>query len=585
MRAALVAFAVLLVYANSLHGPFVLDDEAAIVQNAQIREWWRPGRVLVPDANSPVAGRPLVNVTFAINYAAGGLDVRGYHAVNIGLHLLCALLAFGVIRRTLRLPTLSPRFGADADDLACAAALLWAVHPLNSEVVDYLSQRSESTMAAFYLLTVYSASRALAESRKRSWEAAAVVTCALGMLCKEAMATAPAIVLLYDRAYGFPSWRAAFRERRRLYAGLAASWIIFAAVLVTAPRAGIVGSASGVSPWTYLLNQTIVITHYLRLSIWPDQLVAFYGWPIPLTLYHVLPYAVLLAALAAASIVSFARAPAFGFLGAWFFITLAPASSLVPVATEVGAERRMYLPLLALVVFAVAGWRAIWKATRPRVVVFVPLAVVAIALGAATIVRNREYGSALSLAQTVVERRPTGIAYHILGEQLMLGAREPEAVAPLTTAVALGDSRAGYPLGIALSNGGKLGEAVTVLDAFVRTSELAYRPVPRWLEPPRSEVVGARLLMARILASQRDWAAAGNQAERILTVDPGHVDAHRLLGQALINQGLARVVAGDINAAVDAFRRATAADPASARARELLGLALTDQAASENRTR
>ena len=136
-RAAVIALAVAVTYANSLRGPFVIDDQAAIVQNEQIRRLSRLGDVLLPESESPVAGRPLVSLSFALNYAAGGLDVRGYHAVNIALHLACALLAFGLIRRTLELPRLRRHFdGSSSINLAFAAALLWAVHPLNSEVVE-----------------------------------------------------------------------------------------------------------------------------------------------------------------------------------------------------------------------------------------------------------------------------------------------------------------------------------------------------------------------------------------------------------------------------------------------------------------
>ena len=147
-RVAVITLAVVLTYANSLHGPFILDDNAAIVQNEQIRELSRPGAVLLPESESPVAGRPLVNLSFALNYAAGGLNVVGYHAVNVALHVVCGLLVFGVIRRTLELPRVRQYFDGNSINIAFAAALLWAVHPLNSEVVDYLTQRSESQAGA-----------------------------------------------------------------------------------------------------------------------------------------------------------------------------------------------------------------------------------------------------------------------------------------------------------------------------------------------------------------------------------------------------------------------------------------------------
>jgi len=580
-RAAVIALAVVLTYTNSLRGPFVLDDNAAIVQNEQIRELSRPGAVLLPESDSPVAGRPLVNVSFALNYAAGGLDVLGYHIVNVMLHLLCALLAFGLIRRTLELPRLRRHFDGSAVNVAFAAALLWAVHPLNSEVVDYLTQRSESMMAALYLATLYAANRGLTDSRKGIWQSLAVASCALGMLCKESMATAPVMVALYDRAFAFNSWKDAARSRLPLYLGLAATWLILIAVVLVGARSAVAGFSSGVSPWTYLLNQAVVITHYLRLSFWPRGLVVFYGWPAQLTLGDVAPYGILILTLFVVTIAALARMPALGFLGAWFFITLSPASSLVPVATEVGAERRMYLPLLALSVLTVVGAQAIWKRwSGSRMPAFVPLVAIIGAAGilaAATVVRNREYASPLLLAQTVVDRRPTAVAYHILGEQLMMDGRDADAAVPLSEAVARGDSRAGYALGVALFNLRKLSEAVERLDAFVRTSALPYKLVPGWLVPPRSEVISARVLMARIFASERQWTQAAEQAELVLRLAPSHQEAQRLLAEAMINTGFARVLVGDFDQAVTSFRRAVALDPSNARARDLLALALKDQ--------
>ena len=93
-RIGVVVLAGILVYANSLSAPFIFDDEATIVENTSIRDL-RSADVWVPSREAPTAGRPLVNVSFAINYALGGLNVVGYHVLNITLHIVCALLIFG----------------------------------------------------------------------------------------------------------------------------------------------------------------------------------------------------------------------------------------------------------------------------------------------------------------------------------------------------------------------------------------------------------------------------------------------------------------------------------------------------------
>jgi protein O-mannosyl-transferase len=365
-RAGLLALAGLLTYWNSFSGPFVLDDVGSIVENRHIREWWRLGGLLMPERELPVAGRPLVNVSFAINYALGGLDVRGYHAWNVAVHIGCALLVFGIVRRTLRLGSLDAWLGGRSLDLAFAIALLWALHPLNTEAVDYVTQRTETMMGLFYLLTMYASVRAARSASWKGWPIVAVASCVAGMACKESMVTAPAMLVLYDRVFIFKSMKDAIRARWRLYGGLAASWVVLALLLVSGPRIHSAGFSAGVSPWTYLLNQTVMMVRYLRLAVWPNSLVVNYGWPLPLTLADVVPQALMVVALLGATIAALIRRPPLGFLGASFFITLAPTSSVVPIATEVGAERRMYLPLIPLVVLAVVGGVYVWDLVERR---------------------------------------------------------------------------------------------------------------------------------------------------------------------------------------------------------------------------
>ncbi len=214
---------------NSQGGVFLLDDFASIHQNATIRELWPPWTALNPPGRGEsVSGRPLANFTLAINYAAGGLDVRGYHLVNILLHLTCVLLAFGVARRLLQLAVPSTVANL-SNEIAFAIAAIWAVHPLQTEVVDYIVARTESLMAACYLLCLYASVRAH-ESPGHRWNVVAILAAGLGMLSKESMVTVPVAVVLIDRALLFPSFADAFRARRSLYLGLCASVLILVAL-------------------------------------------------------------------------------------------------------------------------------------------------------------------------------------------------------------------------------------------------------------------------------------------------------------------------------------------------------------------
>ncbi len=137
----------LTVYANSLAGVFVFDDTEQIVENFAIRQWWPPGRL---------GPRFLLSTSLAMNYALGGLDPAGYHVFNIAVHLGAGLALFGLVRRTLRLPSLGNHFARSADGMALAVALVWIVHPLQTQAVTYIVQRCEAMMGLFFLLTLYS---------------------------------------------------------------------------------------------------------------------------------------------------------------------------------------------------------------------------------------------------------------------------------------------------------------------------------------------------------------------------------------------------------------------------------------------
>jgi hypothetical protein len=229
--AVAIIVAVAAAYSNSFSGPFIFDDLSSIQDNEAIRSL-RSAEVLIPPGKANVARRLLTNLSFAVNYAIGKLDVRSYHVVNLLIHLLAALALFGIVRRTLLLPALRDRFGRASTGLATAVALIWALHPLQTESVTYIVQRAESLMGLCYLLTLYAVIRGATSERPRPWYAAAVVVCALGMGAKEVMATAPIVVLLYDHAFLSGSFRETFHRRGALYLGLAATWAVLAAILL-----------------------------------------------------------------------------------------------------------------------------------------------------------------------------------------------------------------------------------------------------------------------------------------------------------------------------------------------------------------
>jgi protein O-mannosyl-transferase len=527
--AALIVLAGALTYGNSLSGPLLFDDHSAIVRNPQIRHLWPLVEALAAPRDNELASRPLVNFSFAVNYAIGGLAVRGYHLVNVALHVLSALVLFGIIRLTFATPKLRERFGTASDGIAVVSALIWMVHPLQTESVDYLTQRTELMMGLFYLLTLYCAIRAALSPAPNHWRMAAILCCLLGMGCKESMATAPVMVALYDRVFLFDSMQDAWRDRKGLYAGLALAWCALAALLMTS-LPPTVGFGSRVSGWTYLMNQFPMILRYLRLTVWPHALVVDYGLPKQVALLDVLPQAAAIAALVLLTGVALVRKPMIGFLGACFFITLAPASSIVPIMTEVGAERRMYLPLAALAVLAVTGgWRLLRAIAGSRAV---PAAVAAaslaiVALASATLARNRDYASATTLLQTTVDRWPHGRSQFNLAGALKDEKRIDEAVAHLRTAVPE-QPRALLELGSIAYDRGQFAEAVKELREFVR--RVSGRPGTTY------QRVLAQNLIALSLAQQRKLPEAVEEFQAALTIDPDNADLHGNLAFILLQQ-------------------------------------------------
>jgi protein O-mannosyl-transferase len=269
----IVIVVALAAYHNSLSGPFVLDDLKSIEENPTIRHL---ASAFSPPTSFGVGGRPIINLTFALNYALGGLNVRGFHAFNLIIHALAGLALFGVLRRTLQSPVLSKRFGACALSLALSVTVIWLAHPLQTEAVTYISQRCESLMGLFYLLTLYCFIRSAESNMPAGWQVLSVLACLLGVLSKEIIVSAPAMVLLYDRTFVAGSFHQAWHRRWRYYLGLACALLLLVPALGSLNQRS-AGFDTGVPSWVYALTSCRSVVLYLKLSIWPHPLVFDYG--------------------------------------------------------------------------------------------------------------------------------------------------------------------------------------------------------------------------------------------------------------------------------------------------------------------
>jgi len=407
----------MLAYSNSFGGPEILDDPASISKNPHIRSLWPISEAMTAPPQETVAGRPIVCLSLAINYQISELDVWSYHAFNLAIHLLAGLSLFGIIRRTLRCERLVGAFGGAAEILAGVCALLWVLHPLQTGAVDYMIQRAETMMGLFYLLTLYCAIRGMAGRREGLWQIGAVVFCAVGMATKEVMVTAPIMVLVYDRVFAGRSFREIFARRWKLYAGLAATWVVLALIVSQGPRNQTAGFAIKITPLQYASGQCEVIMHYLRLAFWPHPLVLDYNWPVPSGPGEVLLPAVGIWILLAATALALYRRPGVGFLGFWFFVILGPTSSFLPI-DDLAFEHRMYLSLAAvttalpLAAYAIGRRIAGKRQTVFVVAGLVVAAAVAAVLGWRTHVRNGHYSSAVSIWSETVNSAPHNFRAH-----------------------------------------------------------------------------------------------------------------------------------------------------------------------------
>jgi protein O-mannosyl-transferase len=571
--AAAIAAVVLLAYSNSFQGPFIFDDRE-ITTNLYIRHLLPPWDALFAKEN---VDRPLIGLSFAINYAISGLNVWSYHALNLVIHLLAALTLFGIVRRTLNSQKLRENLGRHSTVLALVTALVWIAHPLCTQAVTYIVQRCESMMGLFYLLTLYCSIRGFEAVGKGKWFALAVTSCAAGMLSKQVMITAPITILVYDYLFNSGSLKQALRRNRWLYAGLSATWVILAVTTSLAPLNRTAGFAvTSFTPLEYFKTEFGVVVHYLRLSLWPEPLVLDYRWPKATSVGDILPFAVVEVALFGATCWGLIRRKPISFTGAWFFLTLALTSSFMPF-DDAAFEHRMYLPLAGVVSFVVMGayafcrriiTRSAGTADGARLGRLIATAVVAVVLASsvfATLNRNIAYQSDMVMWSDVVRKRPLNDrAHNNLAFALADRGKHEEALSQLLIACELNPTNAATQasLGLALFLHGETAEAKAHLLESVR------------LEP---DISVAHYSLGRVLAFEGNSGEAIAHFSRAIELSPDHPESYLMRASAYAQERRPADALSDYRAALR-----QRPDWPEALGRLALGLATCDDAALRN---
>jgi Flp pilus assembly protein TadD len=497
---------------------------------------------LNPPPQFCTSGRPLPNLSLAVNYHFGGLDPIGYHVFNIIVHLLSALLLWAIVGRVLQLEYFQGKFQPAAWQLSVLVALLWALHPLQTEAVVYITQRTELMVGFFYLATLYASLHywtATATRARAVWLVFAALACWSGMACKEVMVSAPILLLLFERTFIAGSFRRALRMSWSLYVGLTLGWFLLLALNFSGPRSDTAGFHLGVPAYSWWLTQTRVLIIYLKLCILPWPLVIHYHIPYLQTFVSAWPWLLPVALLALITLVLVWRRTATGFVLATVLVILAP-TLIVPITTEVAAERRMYLPLAALVAlfvgtgYTLARWAVSFVSFEGRYVpavratalcTIVPTLIVALLLAATSARRVAAYDDPLVLWQDTLTHAPGSSIVRInLAMTLASRGRLEEAIPQFEAAANLEPESADSQnnLGCAFMGAGRWQEAVSCLKEAVE------------LKPGFAE---AHNNLAVALANTGRQADGLSHLEQAVRLKPEYVAARENLGMALAKAG------------------------------------------------
>lgn len=550
LAALAILLAALLAYANSFGCEFVFDDFSSIRDNPYIRDLRNFSLDGAAYRSQP--NRWIGYLSFALNYAAGGLDVTGYHVANLVIHAINALLVFALVVLTFRTERLAGSSLADsARGIALAAALLFTTHPIQSQAVTYVVQRLASLATLFYLLTLVLYARwRLAGEARPAWRRLAgylpvLAAAILAMRTKETSFTLPAAVA---------AWELMFLDgpaRRRLSYLLpivaTALLIPISLVGMGTPIGKVLSTAEEVtrletrmSRWDYLTTQLAVVVTYLRLLVLPvgqnlDHDYPLYGSllePKVLGSAGVIGGLVFLAALllrrtaarAARPLDPAARLVSFGIV--WFFLGLSVESSFIPIVDLV-YEHRVYLPSVGFFVAVVAGGTLLARRYAPTPGRLVPsvAAALSVVLAVATLQRNRVWASPLTLWSDAVEKSPNKTRPHSnMGLALIAAGRREEALGHLQAVVRINPNHvSGYNnLAVLLSDMGRFGEAVHWLE------------VARDLKPDHAETY---YNLGRIRLEEGRIGEAAELLGKAIALDPEYVHAYANLGAALNQLG------------------------------------------------
>lgn len=358
----IIIFIGILLYSNTFNSPFHFDDTLSIKKNIAIRDIYNLKAIWQIHPT-----RFVTYFSFALNYHFHKLDVFGYHLVNLMIHISSALLVWWFALLTFSTSVMkSNRISGQANLIALMSGLIFVVHPIQTQAVTYIVQRLASLATFFYLasLTLYIKARLLQPIEEhrfliRIFYLGFLLTACLGMFTKEIVFTLPFTIILYDRFFLRTQQNIKWKFLLVFFVlAFIAFFTVFAYKYDFAQlsRQEAPGGYIEITPFHYLLTQFRVLITYLRLLFIPVNQNLDYDYPISKSLLEIttLSSLVFLGLIICASLWIYRRYRLLSFCVFWFFITLMPESSVVPIR-DVIFEHRLYLPMVGFSVFFVCS--------------------------------------------------------------------------------------------------------------------------------------------------------------------------------------------------------------------------------------
>ncbi len=433
-----------IIYANSLHNPFIFDDEFFIVRNPYIHHFSNFKAIV-----DYLPRRWVGTWTFALNYALGGFNVWGYHAFNILIHISCGLVVWWFFCLILSAPKFrSLPIAAEKEKLALWAALIFITHPVQTMAVDHITQRYASLAALFYLttLSLYFKGR-LSQEKTRWWFfIASAITGYLGIFTREAVVTLPlAIILCEILILGNPKETKTNSKKYWLLTGLIVfitgivSFFYHFNIIELLTKTQLVSQShqgETITAFTYFLTEFRVILIYVRLLFWPVGLNFDYDMPLS---YSFREPDVLVSCLFIILLLTYAarvksRYPLVSFGIFWFFLTLSVESTIFPLSYMI-TEYRLYLPLFGICISFVYVMRTLIQNKKVFTALITTMVLI---LSLLTIQRNTVYKSEVSLWTDTIKKSPfKSRPYTNLGAAYSRLKEYPQAIKYLRRAIEL----------------------------------------------------------------------------------------------------------------------------------------------------